>query len=294
METRIRLFKDFLGEKGFELFIIISLTLIIFFVADFLLMPKLANSIPIGLGSLWMIVALVLSLAINLRYGLLPGLYLIMAAISFDKIDFVAGLRLTEVFFAGFFGVWLIRSFREKKLLFSFNRLSLPIGLFIVANFASLLATDNILISTKRIAILVYLVFLFHVFVHLVKEKRDLLRSLFFFIYPTILLSLYSITQFFNVGYWQIAQEVAGKTNWWLGFIPRVTGLYRDPNFLAMNIVVVFALLLVFHLSGIFRRWSLFFLIGLIPLVTSLYLTASRSNWIAATFVFCNCSYNHV
>ena len=179
METRIRLFKDFLGEKGFELFIVISLTLAVFFAADFLLMPKLVDSIPIGLGSLWMMAALILSLAINLRYGLLPGLYLIMAAISFDKIDFVAGLRLTEVFFAGFFGVWLIRSFREKKLLFSFNRLSLPIGLFIVANFASLLATDNILISTKRIAILIYLVFLFHVFVHLVKGKRDFLRSLF-------------------------------------------------------------------------------------------------------------------
>ena len=286
METRIRLFKDFLGEKGFELFIVISLTLAVFFAADFLLMPKLVDSIPIGLGSLWMMAALILSLAINLRYGLLPGLYLIMAAISFDKIDFVAGLRLTEVFFAGFFGVWLIRSFREKKLILSFNRLSLPIGLFIIANFASLLATDDLLISTKRIAILIYLVFLFHVFVHLVKEKRDFLRSLFFFIYPTILLSLYSVTQFFNVGYWQIVQEVAGKTNWWLGVIPRVTGLYRDPNFLAMNIVVVFALLLAFYLSGIFKRWSLFFLIGLIPLVISLYLTASRSNWVAAVFVF--------
>src|SRR4030042_4250690 len=256
-------FRDFLGENYFKLFITICILLVVLFATDYLLTPYFKYSLPFNLNPFWLVLAFLFSLAITSYWGLLAGLYLVMAVFSFDKIAFVGGLRLPEVFFAGFLIVWAFQSFRQKKLICSFNKLSLPILIFILANFASLLGTDDLAISVKRIGIIIYLAFLFHVFTHLVKSKKDFVISLFFFSFPVVFSAIYSIFQILNPTYWHVIKYIG--SNWAIADLARITPGYRDPTFLAMNIIVVLPILLAPYIAGIVKNkvvpiFSIFFL----------------------------------
>src|SRR4030042_303468 len=212
-------FRDFLGENYFKLFITICILLVVLFATDYLLTPYFKYSLPFNLNPFWLVLAFLFSLAITSYWGLLAGLYLVMAVFSFDKIAFVGGLRLPEVFFAGFLIVWAFQSFRQKKLIFSF-----PVGFS----------------------------------------------------------AIYSIFQILNPTYWHVIKYIG--SNWAIADLARITAGYRDPNFLAMNIIVVLPILLAPYIAGIVKNkvvpiFSIFFL------TTALYLAASRGGWVTGASV---------
>ncbi len=215
--------------------------------------------------------------------------YILLSVTWFGGIIVAKNVTITKFVGIIVFVIWLFYKFGEyaitnKKMEISRRnrKLFFLISFFLLLGLASFLVADNLFLSLKELRKLIMLFGMLIIFYDQFSAERDFKNAYKIFTYSGIVLGVFAIIQYlmgiffpsvFNYSVVAIENEL------------RVTGLFQDPNYAALNMVVVIPLAYYLFKNSNKNIEKIFIGLGVLVTIWAILVTYSRASIISLVIV---------